>query len=321
MLCNGGDAEGGRAMRVAIMGSGGVGAYVGARLQAAGEQVAFIARGAHLAALRSGGLRIEHPQHPLQLPEVQATDTPADIGPVDLVIFAVKLWDTETAARQLAPLVGDRTRVLTLQNGIDSVALIGRHVDPGRVRGGVIYLSAVIGAPGVIRSPGGMHQIIADAARADPVMAAFAAAGARCEGLGVALSDAVERVVWEKFVALSSLSAATALLRASIGPILANPETRALQRQLVDEAIAVASACGQVMRDGLADELMAKMAGMPPRLRASMAEDLERGGRLELDWLSGRLHALGQQSGVPTPAHSTAYRALVLHKDGRSAGA
>ncbi|MDP3820935.1 MAG: 2-dehydropantoate 2-reductase [Burkholderiales bacterium] len=304
-------------MRVAIMGSGGVGAYVGGRLQAAGEQVAFIARGAHLGALRSQGLRIDHPQHPLLLPDVQATDAPADIGPVDLVVFAVKLWDTDEAARQMAPLIGNDTRVLTLQNGIDSVALLSRHVDPTRVRGGVIYVSAVIDRPGVIRSPGGLHHIVADAAQGDPVMAAFAAAGQRSDGLGVALSDAVARVTWEKFVALSSLSAATALLRASMGAVLAHPETRALQRQLVDEAIAVAQAAGQPMRGDLGDEVMAKLAAMPPSFRASMAEDLERSGRLELDWLSGRVHALGQQLGVPTPAHSTAYRALVLHKDGR----
>jgi 2-dehydropantoate 2-reductase len=304
-------------MRIAIMGSGGVGAYVGGRLQAAGEQVAFIARGAHLGALRDRGLRIDHPQLPLLLRDVQATDMPADIGPVDLVVFAVKLWDTDEAARQMAPLIGDDTRVLTLQNGIDSVALLSRHVDPTRVRGGVIYVSAVIDGPGVIRSPGGLHQIVADAGRGDPVMAAFAAAGQRSEGLGVTLSDAIGRVTWEKFVALSSLSGATALLRARMGAILAHPETRALQRQLVDEAISVARAAGQPMRDDLGDEVMAKLAGMPAGFRASMAEDLERGARLELDWLSGRVHALGQQLGVPTPAHSTAYRALVLHKDGR----
>lgn len=306
-------------MRVAVMGSGGVGAYVGGRLQAAGEQVAFIARGAHLVALRDRGLRIDHPQFPLQLREVQATDMPADIGPVDLVVFAVKLWDTDEAAHQMAPLIGDKTRVLTLQNGIDSVALLSRHVDPARVRGGVIYVSAVIDEPGAIRSPGGLHQIVADAAQGDPVMAAFAAAGQRSEGLGVTLSDAISRVIWEKFVALSSLSAATALLRANMGAILANPETHTLQRQLVDEAISVARATGQPLRDDLGDEVMAKLAGMPPSFRASMAEDLERGARLELDWLSGRVHTLGQQLGVPTPAHSTAYRALVLHKDGRPA--
>ena len=304
-------------MRVAIMGSGGVGAYVGARLQTAGEQVSFIARGTHLGALRSEGLRIEHPQHPVFLPRIEATDAPADVGPVDLVVFAVKLWDTDAACLQMAPLVGPDTRVLTLQNGIDSIGMIGRHIDPARVRGGVIYVSAVIDRPGVVRSPGGLHQIVADAANGDPVMAAFAAAGQRTQGLGVKLSETIGQAIWEKFVALASLSAATTLLRAGMGAILANLETRLLQRQLIDEVVAVARAAGQPMRDGLADEVMAKLAAMPPSFRSSMSEDLERGKRLELDWLSGRVHALGQQLGVPTPAHSTAYRALVLYKDGK----
>lgn len=299
------------------MGSGGVGAYVGGRMQAAGEQVAFIARGAHLQALREHGLRIEHPLQPLQLPDVEATDDPATVGPVDLVVFAVKLWDTEAAARQIAPMVDGNTRVLTLQNGIDSVGMIGRHVDPARVRGGVIYVSAVIDRPGVIRSPGGLQQIVADAANADPVMAAFSAASQRTEGLGVKLSNTIELAIWEKFVALTSLSAATTLLRASMGAILAHPETRLLQCELVDEAIAVAHAAGHAMREGLADEVMSKLAAMPSSFRSSMSEDLERGKPLELDWLSGRVHALGKQFGVPTPAHSTAYRALVLHKGGR----
>lgn len=158
-------------MRIAIMGSGGVGAYVGSRLQAAGEDVVFIARGAHLAALQKEGLRIESPVHPLHLPSVNAVQEPSAVGPVDLIVFAVKLGDTETAARQLQPMIGPETRILTLQNGIDSVEMIRTHVGAAKVRGGVIYLSAVIDRPGVIRSPGGLHMIVADAAQGDPVMA------------------------------------------------------------------------------------------------------------------------------------------------------
>ncbi len=306
-------------MRVAIMGSGGVGAYVGAWLQAAGHDVAFIARGAHLAALQSRGLQIDHPQRPLRLDLVRATDDPSTVGSVDLAVFAVKLWDTASAAAQMAPLIGPQTRVLSLQNGIDSLALLGRELPQAQLRGGVIYVSAVIDRPGVIRSPGGLHLVVADAAAGDPVMAALAGSAARMPGLGVKLSDDIARTVWEKFVALAALSAATALLRSPMGPILAHPETRTLQRQLVDEAVAVAAAAGQPMRDGLADEIMAKLAAMPPQFRSSMAEDLERGKPLELDWLSGRVHALGQQHGVATPAHSTTYRALMLHRQGRGA--
>jgi 2-dehydropantoate 2-reductase len=308
-------------MRIAIMGSGGVGAYVGARLQAAGEDVAFIARGAHLQALRSEGLRIEAPQHALHLPQVVATDNPAEIGPVDLVVFAVKLWDTDSAAQAIAPLVGPQTRVLTLQNGIDSMALIGRHVSPAQVRGGVIYVSAVIDRPGVIRSPGGLHVIVADAAHGDPVMADFAAAGARASALDVKLSPDIQATLWEKFIALASLSGTTSLLRARMGQILAHPETRLLQRQLVDEAVAVARAAGQAVRPELADEIMGKLQLMPPAFRSSMSEDLERGKPLELRWLSGRLHALGAELGVPTPGHSMVYRGLVLHEHGQPASA
>jgi len=306
-------------MRIAIMGSGGVGAYVGSRLQAAGEDVVFIARGAHLAALQKDGLRLESPVHPLHLPTVNAVQEPSAVGPVDLIVFAVKLGDTEAAARQLAPMIGPETRILTLQNGIDSVDLITPHVGGAKVRGGVIYVSAVIDRPGVIRSPGGLHVIVADAAHGDPVMADFFAACERATGMDAKPSDAIAVTLWEKFIALTSLSGTTSLLRASMGQILAHPETRMLQRQLVDEAVAVGRAAGQVTRTDLADEIMAKLASMPYAFRSSMSEDLERGKPLELRWLSGRVHALGLECGVPTPGHSVVYRALVLYENGKPA--
>lgn len=309
-------------MRIVIMGSGGVGAYVGARLQAAGEDVAFIARSAHLKALQSEGLRLEHPRHPMHLPKVQASADVAELahsGPADLVVFAVKLGDTEAAARALGPVLGPQTRILTLQNGIDSVELIQAHVGTTAVRGGVIYVSAVIDRPGVIRSPGGLHVIVADAAGGDPTMAVFFAACGRATALQAKPTDDIRSALWEKFIALSSLSATTSLLRAPMGAILGHPETRALQRQLIEEAVAVAEAAGVPQRTNLVDEVMAKLAAMPASFRSSMSEDLARAKPLELQWLSGRVHSLGQQLGVPTPAHSTAWRALVLYSDG-SAG-
>lgn len=306
-------------MRIAIMGSGGVGAYVGSRLLAAGEDVVFIARGAHLAALQKDGLRLESPVHPLHLPTVKAVQEPSAVGPVDLIVFAVKLGDTETAARQLAPMIGPETRILTLQNGIDSVEMITPHVGTSKVRGGVIYVSAVIDRPGVIRSPGGLHMIVADAADGDPVMAKFFAACDRAIALDAKPSNAIDVTVWEKFIALTSLSGTTSLLRASMGQILAHPETRALQRQLIEEAIAVGRAAGKVTRTELADEIMTKLEAMPYAFRSSMSEDLERGKPLELRWLSGRVHTLGQRYGVPTPGHSAVYRGLVLHEQGKPA--
>jgi len=304
-------------MRIAIMGSGGVGGYVGAWLQNSGQDVTFIARGAHLAALRREGLRIEHPQLPLHLPKVAATDDPASAGPVDLVIFAVKLFDTEGALGTMAPLVGPATRVLTLQNGIDSVEMIRSRLAPRAVvLGGVIYVSAVIDRPGVIRSPGGLHAIVADRASGDAVMAELEQTAATLEALSVKLSDEATQIIWEKFIALASLSGATTLLRSRMGPILGNPETHAFQRQLVDEVIAVGLAHGVALRAGLADEIMGKLAAMPPSFRSSMAEDLERGNRLELRWLSGKVHGLGLAHGVQTPAHTAVFRGLVLQEGG-----
>lgn len=303
-------------MRIAIMGSGGVGGWVGARLQAAGEEVVFIARGAHRQAMHDHGLRLEHPTLPLHLPRIAVTDDPATVGPVDLVIFSVKLADTESAARLMRPLVGAGTRVLTLQNGIDSVSMIRRHVD-GIVLAGVIYISAHLDGPGVVRSPGGFHAIVADAAGGDPVMAALAEAAARGPGLEVRLSPDIDTVVWEKFAALSSVSGSTALLRATMGEILGHPETKAFLRQLVDEAVSVAAAAGHALKDGFADQVMGQVAAMPASFRSSMAEDLAHGRRLELPWLSGRVHALGQALHVPTPAHDAVFRGLVLHVDGQ----
>ena len=149
-------------MQIAIMGSGGVGGYVGARLAEAGEDVCFVARSAHLTAMRNRGLRVVSPYGDVYLPRVFATDTPAEIGVVDLVIFTVKTWDTDEAARGIGPLVGAQTRILTLQNGIDSVEAIQRHAPPGQVVGGIIYVPAAVSEPGVIASPGGPRRLVAD---------------------------------------------------------------------------------------------------------------------------------------------------------------
>ena len=305
-------------MKIAIMGSGGVGAYVGARLQDVGAEVHFIARGAHLQAMQTAGLHIEMPGKSLHLPKVAATDTPAQVGPVDLIVFAVKLWDTEAAARQMQPMVGPDTRILTLQNGIDSVDLIRAQYPESTVLGGVIYVSAVIDRPGFIVSPGGFHRIVMGRHRGDAVVAELAALADLSQGLDVDLADDAQTVIWEKFIALSSFSGATSLLRARIGEILANSETHAFLRALLQETMAVGRASGIRIRPELEDEAVSKLKSMPPSFRSSMSEDLERGKPLELRWLSGRVHALGLERGVPTPAHTAVYRGLVLHAGGKA---
>jgi 2-dehydropantoate 2-reductase len=303
-------------MRIAVMGAGSLGAYIGARLAAAGEDVVFIARGPHLAAMRESGLRLESSYGDLHLPKVTATDVPAQIGPVDLVLFTVKLWDTEAAAAALTPLIMTGTRVITLQNGINSVDLIARHVPRASLVAGVTYIPATLIAPGVIRNPGGSKRIVIDSAGGNATVAAFGASSARAIGLDTEITDAIGPILWEKFIRMSANAAATSLMRSAIGPILANPESRAFMRQLVEEGIAVAAATGNPVSYDFADQTMAFLDTFPPTQRASMAVDLERGRRLELSWLSGRVHALGIEHNISTPAHTAAYRSLSLYADG-----
>ena len=191
-------------MRIAVMGAGAIGGYLGARLSAAGEDVTLVARGAHLEAIRRDGIRIESPHGNLHVAKIALTDDPATIGPVDVVLFTVKLWDTEAAARALAPLMGAQTRVISLQNGIDSVDLIAGSVPREPIAAGVIYLSAGIARPGVIGSPGGVRRLVVDAQHGNPVVAAFVAA---VGGVGVdaRTTDAIDTVIWEKFVRLTAL--------------------------------------------------------------------------------------------------------------------
>ena len=299
-------------MRIAVMGAGGIGGYLGGRLAAVGEDVAFVARGAHLEALRRDGLRIECPFGDLHLPDVTATDDPTGIGPVDLVLFTVKLYDSEAAAAALVPLVGPHTRVLTLQNGIDSLDILARYVPSGQLIGGSIYVAASIARPGVITVPGGSRRLVVGQA-SDPVIQALREACERGVGIELETVEDVAPVLWEKFVILCAFAGATSLMRAGIGAILVDPEARVFIEQLRDEGFAVAAASGHPVPEERRPRMMALWESLPPETRSSMANDLARGKPLELEWLSGRMHALGTDLGVPTPAQTAVYRALHLH--------
>jgi 2-dehydropantoate 2-reductase len=302
-------------MRIAVMGSGGIGGYLGARLSLTGEDVAFVARGAHLAAMRSHSLQVESPFGDVHLPTVTTTDDPAEIGPVDLVLFTVKLYDSETAAASLAPLIGPSSRVVTLQNGIDSIDILSRFISPDKVVGGAIYLAAMISRPGLISKPGGPRRVLVGGA-GDPVVEALKAACDRAVGIDCTIVSDIWPELWDKFVTLCAFSGATALMRSGIGDILADIEARAFLQQLRDEGMAVAAASGYVIPEGFADRATALWERLPPETRSSMASDLANGKRLELEWLSGRMHALGQRHGVPTPAHTAIYRTLHLRAHG-----
>lgn len=305
-------------MRIAVMAAGAVGAYFGARLAAAGQDVFFIARGAHLDAIRKNGLKIESVHGDLTLPQANVTDNPRDVGPVDIVLFAVKLWDTEQAAEQAKPLIGPNTRLITLQNGIDSVDRLGAVLGSEHVVGGVAYISSVIAAPGVIKHTSqfaAMRFGRADGTE-DATLTAFAAA-CKTAKVDVTLSTDIQRDLWEKFIFLSAMSGATAALRSPIGPILADPDTKAFIQQLMQEAFAVGKAKGVKLNPAYLEERATFLEKMTaPTMKASMAHDLDRGNRLELDWLSGKVRALGRELGIATPASDAVYVVLKLHRMG-----
>ena len=297
-------------MRIAIMGTGGVGGYFGARLVQAGAEVHFIARGAHLAAIRENGLVIDSGVGEARL-KVHATDRPEEIGPVDLVMFTVKLWDTEAAAEQIRPLIGPDTGVISFQNGIDGPDVLSRVLGPQHVMGGVCHIAAIIGAPGVIKHTGTLARLTAGEwdGTETPRLAAFAAACRAAQFEFVQSSD-IRRAIWEKFVFLSSFSGVTTLLRQPIGPIRADADGRALFADAVAEACAVARALGIDLGDDYPAKVLAFNDGLPEQMKSSMLGDLERGARLELPWLSGRVVALGREKGVATPVHRVIWAAL-----------
>jgi 2-dehydropantoate 2-reductase len=302
-------------MRIAMMGSGGIGGYLGARLAQGGEDVAFIARGAHLEAMRRSGLRLRSELGDLALPSVRATETPADIGLVDIVIFAVKLYDTEGAALAIVPLVGPATRVVTLQNGIDSVDTLARFAPRSQIVGGATYMSARLEEPGLIVHAGKNTRVVAGASD-DAMIERLRSACAHAGGIDLETVEDIEQVLWNKFVTVSAFSGATGLMRASIGPILGDPEPRIFLEQLRDEGVAVASAAGHPLPHDYPERAMSYWRTFPPETRSSMASDLAQGKPIELAWLSGRMHALGRELGVPTPAHTAVYRALHLYAGG-----
>lgn len=290
-------------MKIAIFGSGGVGGYFGGRLAAAGEDVTFLARGAHLAALRDGGLHIESPNGALHLPTVQATDRPADVGPVDVVLFTVKLYDVDEAAATLEPMIGPNTVVITLQNGVEAVDMVAKHVGAGHVAGGVAYIVIVIDTPGHLRHTAAQQLVFGepDGSRS-PRLVAFEEACIRA-GFQAKASTSVETDLWIKFVRLSTWSGMTAVTRSPMGVIREDPNLFAMMMAAIDETIAVGRARGIVFPPTLIDDTLTLIRNFPANSKSSMLEDLERGRRLELPWLSGAVVRLGREVGVPAPTH------------------
>jgi 2-dehydropantoate 2-reductase len=307
-------------MKIAIMAAGAVGGYFGARLAAAGHDVHFIARGAQLEAIRNSGLMVESALGNVHLKETQVTDDPSTVGPVDIVLFAVKLWDTETAGEQARPLIGPDTRLITLQNGVDSVERLAAILGAEHVAGGIAYIATVIAEPGRISHTSKFAQMRIGRidGKPDAQLLAFEAA-AKQAGIDIELSDSIDVMRWQKFVFLVGLSAMTAATRGPIGPVLADDETREFFHNVMREVVTVGRAKGVALPVDFADQQMKFARTVPYSMKASMAHDLERGNRIELDWLSGKVVALGRDLGVPTPANEAVYMLLKLHRLGKSA--
>lgn len=303
-------------MRIAVMGSGGLGGYFGARLALGGAEVHFIARGKHLQALRGEGLRVEGPE-PMQLARVDATDDPRSVGVVDVAMLCVKLWDTEAALEQMRPLVGPQTAIVSFQNGVLKDEAIRAAYGAEHVMGGVGYIAATVDRPGVIRQTGPMQRLLfgefdgSRSARGEALLAACLAGGIKAE-----LSDDIAREIWQKFVFLSAFSGATTTMRKPIGPIRENAQTRAFLRDVMREAVAVGRAHGANLAEDFADVRLKLADDVAWDMTSSMHHDLERGNPLEVRWLAGAVVELGRARGVATPLNRAIADILALHADG-----
>ncbi len=304
-------------MRIAVIGAGGIGAPLGASLATAGHDVSFVARGAHLAGMRANGLRVEGDRGETMLRPVQASDDPATIGPVDLVLFCVKLWDVETAGEQIRPLIGPETAVVPLQNGVDASERLAPILGVAHVMGGVALVTGSIVAPGVVRQTGKHHRMTFGeldgriTPRAERIRDACAAAG-----IEVTLSPDIQLTRWEKFIALTATSGLCALARRPIGPLRDDPDIWPLFDVAMQEVVDVGRACGVAFAANVLDPWRAFIAGVPPGWTPSMAVDLMAGNRLELPWLAGRVVQLGRAHGVPTPVNAVVYAGLKPFADG-----
>jgi 2-dehydropantoate 2-reductase len=277
----------------------------------AGADVTFIARGAHLAAMKSSGLKIQGGRGESHLVPTRATDNPAEVGAVDFVLFCVKQWDVESAGEAIKPLVGPDTAVIPLQNGIDAAERLIPILGSKAVMGGVAQVSASITAPGVITQVGTFMRMIFGeldgrrSQRSEDFLALCLKAG-----FDATLSEQILTDLWMKFILLAANSGITALARQPIGALRDDPDMRPIFRAALQETFDIGRARGVALPADAVERTLDFIAHLPPTMKASMALDLDRGNRLELPWLSGKVAELGRQFGIPTPTHGMIYAML-----------
>lgn len=289
-------------MRIAVIGAGGVGGYFGGRLAEAGNDVVFVARGRQFEAIRDRGLTVHSPRGDIRLARPAVVPSVGDLGDVDLTLVAVKLWDTEEVARQLPPVVARGSAVLSLQNGVTKDDVLRSVLPADAVLGAVCYISAFIEEPGVIRHNSPLQRLVfGDYEQSAGDRTSTFLAACREAGIDAEVSDDIEREIWQKYVFLVGLSAATASTRLTLGPILAHPGSRAFLHGVMREVVDVARARGVALADDYADQQLAACEKLPADMTSSMYHDLVSGHRLELPWLSGHVVAAARDAGIDAP--------------------
>ncbi|HEX4326759.1 MAG TPA: 2-dehydropantoate 2-reductase [Burkholderiales bacterium] len=304
-------------MRIAVMGAGAVGGYFGALLAQAGHDVSFIARGAHMQAMRASGIVIDGPRGRVQVQNITVTDDPATLKPCDVVLFCVKTYDTESAAEAVRPLVAQGGVVITVQNGVDGQDRIAAVLGGDCVMGGLAMVSGVIAEPGVIRTISEMSSLRFGEANgsASPRAVAFADACTKA-GFTAEIMPDIRSAQWQKFVGLATNAALTSLIRLPAGNIYHDPELLELTRRALAEVAAVARAQDIALPEDIVERALKLHQNFPPTMYASMYHDHARGRRTELESLSGLVVRRGRQYGVPTPVHEMAYLCLKPYVNG-----
>jgi 2-dehydropantoate 2-reductase len=297
-------------LKVAVYGPGGVGGYFGAVLARAGNAVSLIARGEHLKAIRANGLRIQTPKEEFTITPAAASDNPADIGPVDIVLVGVKAWQVPEVARAMRPLLKSGTRVVPLQNGVEAADDLAKVLGCENVLGGLCRIIASIAAPGIIKIGPMEPVVVLDGAdQEDNAKALYDAF--RAAGVNVQKAPDIQAAVWEKLLFIAAVSGVGSVSRANVGEVRQSLPTRTLLQQVMEEAAAVAAKRGVRLADDIVTRTLAFIDGMPGEGTASMQRDIAAGRPSELEAIIGSVTRLGSAAGVPTPATQFIYASLL----------
>jgi 2-dehydropantoate 2-reductase len=298
-------------VRTAVVGIGGVGGYYGGLLAHEGHEIIFIARGENLRTIRKHGLDVKSSFGDFRVKPALITDRAAEVGPVELILFCTKTYDTEAAAKQVTPMISSETTILSLQNGVEAAERIGAIAGRKHMLAGATWISSKLEAPGVVRQMSDFRRVAIgeptgrSTARVQAVHDVFRAAGVDIE-----VSENIQGVLWTKFIFLAAASALGSLTRMPVGAYRHIPETRGMIKRLMREAEAIAHALRIELDPSVVDGALAFLDEAAPQLKASMQVDVEAGRRTELDSIIGVLSRKGRELGVPTPVADLIYAAL-----------